>query len=206
MCSAFSKELSYYWGLTAAPPWFHWVSSVEYYQIATHGTLNAAPLPAICSLLESSITCQVATHGSCLVHFLEAVLSFQVVERFIIYHIVALPHTAHPCFVCVHCKYCKYLSITSIASIWVLRVSYCCTRGAPCSSSSSTGASWLQFPMSAPLFVFWFFDLCPIFVFYKCRPLRSPTSGWRPFGPLYFILSSVTFTRNPPPLGKVFRR
>ena len=82
---------------TAAPPWNHWVSSVEYYQIATHETLNAAPLPAICSLLESSITCQVATHGSCLVHFLEAVLSFQVVERFNIYHIVALPHTAHPC-------------------------------------------------------------------------------------------------------------
>ena len=121
MCSEFSKELSYYWGLTAAPPWFHWVSSVEYYQIATHETLNAAPLPTICSLLESSITCQVATHGSCLVHFLEAVVSFQVVERFNIYHIVALPHTAHPCVcslqvlqVFEYYEYCKYLSITSI--------------------------------------------------------------------------------------------
>ena len=128
---------------------------------------------------------------------LVVVLSFQGVERFIIHHIVAPPRTAHPCFVCSLqvlqvVEYYEYHIAAheaprAAAAQGLPDCNFRCLRLSLC-FDSSTCAQYLSST--------------------SVGFLRSPTSGWNPFGPFYFISSRVTYTSNPPPLGnpKVFRK
>ena len=117
---------------------------------------------------------------------LVVVLSFQGVERFIIHHIVAPPRTAHPCFVCSLqvlqvVEYYEYHIAAheaprAAAAQGLPDCNFRCLRLSLC-FDSSTCAQYLSST--------------------SVGFLRSPTSGWNPFGPFYFISSRVTYTRVP---------